>query len=248
VTATYSRTAGETVLGSPYTISATLTPVGVLSNYSITYNTASFTITTKPATWTTNPNSKVYSASDPNPLTTGSGSGFLAADAPLITATYSRVAGENASPPTYHITATLSPAGVLSNYSVTNNGAEFTISHWTITGFYQPVDMGGMTVVNTVKGGSTVPLKFNIYAGNVERTNVSDVAGQTVQVALYNCQNGTEDPMGDLPNTGATALRYDTTGHQFIQNWATPKAPNKCYVVRMTAIDGSYIEAFFKTK
>ena len=141
VTATYSRIAGETVLGSPYTISATLSPVGVLSNYSITYNTANFTITPKSATWTTNPTSKVYGASDPNPLTTGSGSGFLAADAPLITATYSRVAGENASPPTYHITATLSPAGVLSNYSVTNTGAEFTISHWTTTGFYQPVDM-----------------------------------------------------------------------------------------------------------
>ena len=54
--------------------------------------------------------------------------------------------------------------------------------------------------------------------------------------------------MGDLPNTGATALRYDTTGHQFIQNWATPKAPNKCYVVRMTAMDGSVIVAYFKTK
>ena len=133
---------------------------------------------------------------DPNPLTTGSGSGFLAADAPLITATYSRVAGENASPPTYHITATLSPAGVLSNYSVTNTGAEFTISHWTITGFYQPVDMNG--VVNTVKGGSTVPLKFNIYAGNVERTSVSDVMYQSVQVAEYDCSNGPEDPIGDI--------------------------------------------------
>ena len=44
MTATYSRTAGETVAGGPYTISATLSPAGVLSNYNITYNTASFTI------------------------------------------------------------------------------------------------------------------------------------------------------------------------------------------------------------
>jgi hypothetical protein len=246
VTATYSRIAGETVVGSPYTISATLSPVAVLSNYNITYYTANFTITPKPATWTTNPNSKVYSASDPNPLTTGSGSGFLAADGPLITATYSRVAGESASPPTYHITATLSPAGVLSNYSVTNNGAEFTINHWAPTGFYQPVDMNG--VGNTVKGGSTVPMKFNIYAGNVERTSVSDVMYGTLQVIEYSCQSGVEDPIGDLPNTGSTALRYDTTGHQFIQNWQTPKGANKCYRVRMTAIDGSVIEALFKTK
>ena len=40
--------AGETVLGGPYTISATLAPTSVLSNYSITYNTASLTISTAP--------------------------------------------------------------------------------------------------------------------------------------------------------------------------------------------------------
>ena len=45
VTATYSRTAGETVAGSPYTISAALSATGDLANYAITSNTASFTIT-----------------------------------------------------------------------------------------------------------------------------------------------------------------------------------------------------------
>ncbi|MBF8295565.1 MAG: Bacterial surface protein [Bacteroidetes bacterium] len=44
VTATYSRTPGETVAGSPYTISATLSPVDVLGNYNITYNTGRFFI------------------------------------------------------------------------------------------------------------------------------------------------------------------------------------------------------------
>jgi hypothetical protein len=42
VTATYSRVAGEAV--GTYVISATLAPAGVLGNYAITYNTASFTI------------------------------------------------------------------------------------------------------------------------------------------------------------------------------------------------------------
>ena len=72
--------------------------------------------------------SKTYGDADPVPLTTGSGSGFTAADAALLTATYSRVAGENASAPTYHITATLGPADVIANYNITNNGAEFTIN------------------------------------------------------------------------------------------------------------------------
>ena len=44
VIANYSRTEGETVNGSPYTISAILSPVGILSNYNITYNTAEFII------------------------------------------------------------------------------------------------------------------------------------------------------------------------------------------------------------
>jgi hypothetical protein len=38
------------------------------------------------------------------------------------------------------------------------------------------------------------------------------------------------------------------SGARFIQNWQTPKPPNKCYQVRMTAIDGSHIDAYFKTK
>jgi hypothetical protein len=118
---------------------------------------------------------------------------------------------------------------------------------WNITGFYQPVDMP--PTINTVKGGSTVPLKFNVYdCFNVEQTSVSAVVGGTCQVAEYSCTGGPEDPMGDLPNTGATALRYDTTGHQFIQNWQTPKGANHCYHVIMTTIDGSHIDAYFKTK
>jgi hypothetical protein len=146
----------------------------------------------------------------------------------------------------YTITPSAAMGTGLTNYTIGYVNGIFTVSAWTITGFYQPVDMGG--VVNTVKGGSTVPLKFNIYAGGVERTSVSDVMYQSVQVAEYNCQSGTEDPMGDLPNTGATALRYDTTGHQFIQNWKTPNTKNKCYVVRVTTITGVYIQAYFKTK
>ena len=54
VTATYSRTAGGTVPGGPAPTSAMLSPAGVLSNYSITYNTAALTITKAPLTVTDN--------------------------------------------------------------------------------------------------------------------------------------------------------------------------------------------------
>ena len=124
VTASYSRTAGESVGGSPYTISATLSPAAVLGNYTITYNTASFTITQATASVTPNPASKVYGAADP--AFTGTLSGFLAGD--NVTATYSRTAGESVAGSPYTISATLSPAGVLGNYTINYNTAAFTIN------------------------------------------------------------------------------------------------------------------------
>src|SRR5207249_2927376 len=124
ITATYSRTSGETVAGSPYTISATLSPAGELSNYDITYNTANFTINAKAASVTPNAASKIYGAADP--AFTGTLTGFLAADG--VTATYSRAPGETVAGSPYTISATLSPAGVLGNYNITHNTANFTIT------------------------------------------------------------------------------------------------------------------------
>ena len=143
VSAIYSREAGETVAGSPYTISATLSPAGVLPNYDITYNTASFTIDPKAASVTPDPDSKVYGAA--NPTLTGTLSGFLPADS--VTATYSREAGETVAGSPYTISATLSPAGVLPNYTITYNTANFTITEKALT-------ITGLTADHKVYDGS----------------------------------------------------------------------------------------------
>jgi hypothetical protein len=113
----------ETVAGGPYPISATLSPAGVLGNYTITYNTAAFTIEKAVASVTPNAASKTYGAADPS--FSGTLSGFVAADG--VTASYSRTAGETVAGGPYSISATLSPAGVLGNYTVTYNTAAFTI-------------------------------------------------------------------------------------------------------------------------
>jgi hypothetical protein len=52
----------------------------------------------------------------------------------------------------------------------------------------------------------------------------------------------------EMLSTGGTSLRYDVTGHQFIQNWQTPKLPGTCYQVTLTAQDGSTLKALFKLK
>src|SRR5207253_59250 len=124
VTATYTRTSGEAVAGSPYTISASLAPAGVLGNYNNTYNAADFTIEKKDASVAPNAASKTYGSADP--AFTGTLAGFLAGDG--VTATYSRTGGETVAGSPYTISATLSPAGVLGNYNITYNAAEFTIN------------------------------------------------------------------------------------------------------------------------
>ena len=124
ITFSATRAAGENVGSYTITPSASDNGTGLLNNYTVTYNTGIFTINKRDATWTTEPNSKIYGADDPDPLTTGSGN-FLVADG--VTATYSRVAGPTVD--TYHITATLNAApGVLDNYNITNAGADFTIN------------------------------------------------------------------------------------------------------------------------
>ena len=124
VTATYSRTPGETVGGSPYTISATLAPAIVLTNYDITYNTADFTINKKAASVTPDPSGKTYG--DIDPAFTGTLNGFEAAD--NVTATYNRTPGESVAGSPYPIGATLSPSGILGNYNITYNTSDFTIT------------------------------------------------------------------------------------------------------------------------
>ena len=73
VTAVYTRASGETVLGGPYTISAELSPVEVLSNYDITYNTADFEITPRAVTVTANDFEKFTGQENPTFSVTYSG-------------------------------------------------------------------------------------------------------------------------------------------------------------------------------
>jgi hypothetical protein len=120
------------------------------------------------------------------------------------------------------------------SYSVREQGL-------TLRGFYQPVDMN--SVWNTVKGGSTVPLKFEVFAGTTELTDTSIVTFTLNQI-VCGTQTVTDDI--EMTTTGGTSLRY--SDGQFIQNWQTPKKPGTCYKVTMTTTDGASISALFKLK
>ena len=118
----------------------------------------------------------------------------------------------------------------------------YTVTPWRLTGFYAPVDLG---VWNTVKGGSTVPLKFEAFAGS-ELTSTSAVKSFTQKQVTCSSGAGSDDI--EITTTGGTALRYDATAGQFIQNWATPKRPGTCWTVTMTTQDGSPLSANFLLK
>jgi hypothetical protein len=129
-------------------------------------------------------------------------------------------------------TTTLSPFAVL-------------VSHVVRTGFYAPVNpMAGF--LNTVKGGSTVPLKFDVAVNGVEQTTTAGL--QMIQQVIPCDGSAPEDPVEPTAVTGGTTLRYDTTAGQFIQNWKVPKTPG-CYMVRLaTSQDGLALTARFKVK
>ena len=100
---------------------------------------------------------------------------------------------------------------------------------------------------NSVKGGSTVPLKFEVFAGSTELVGTSAVASFTQkEVSCVSGSSATDEI--EVTTTGGTTLRYDTTGGQFIQNWQTPKKPGECYKVTVFTADGSSISALFKLK
>jgi hypothetical protein len=127
----------------------------------------------------------------------------------------------------------------------------YTVKPYTLNGFYQPIDMND--TVNTVKNGSTVPVKFELFQSisGTELTSTSAVT--SILAKQVNCAAFNGDPIDDIETlaTGGTSLRYDATAGQFIYNWQTPKGANqvgKCYSLTMTAADSSSITAYFKLK
>lgn len=120
---------------------------------------------------------------------------------------------------------------------------QYAVKAWTAKGFYQPVDMNG--VLNTVKNGSTVPVKFEAFAGTTELT---DPSRMTVRVNPIVCTPNAPVDDIELTAAGSTSLRYDAIGGQFIYNWKTPAGAGSCHRLTMTADDGSIIRADFKLK
>ncbi|WP_426321998.1 OmpL47-type beta-barrel domain-containing protein [Microbacterium sp. E-13] len=117
------------------------------------------------------------------------------------------------------------------------------VQPWTFTGFYAPVDMGG--VVNVVKGGSTVPLKFELFSGEQELTSTTAI--DSLRTVQHSCDPAAPVDEVETVVAGGTALVYDTQAGRFQYNWKTPKSTG-CMDVIVRSTDGSELKAQFRLK
>jgi hypothetical protein len=145
------------------------------------------------------------------------------------------VAGYDTRVGTHTLTATATD--VAGNETVAS--ITYTVTPWRIAGFYRPVDMDG--VLNTVKAGATVPLKFEVFAGDTELTATSAVRGlSTREVA---CDTGAPTDAIETTTTGGTQLTYADGMFQY--SWKSPRRSASCYQVTVEAQDGSEVSALF---
>jgi hypothetical protein len=144
-------------------------------------------------------------------------------------------------------TTTVTCSATDSHSNIGSNSFTVTVGNFSFLGFFQPVD--NLPALNTVKNGSTVPVKFKLQGqGGVEITSTSAIfSTTTVKVSCSNFASQLETPIETLA-TGGTSLRYDLTAMQFIYNWKTPAQSNTCWRLDVKFTDGTTKSADFKLK
>ncbi|HUG10679.1 MAG TPA: kelch repeat-containing protein, partial [Opitutaceae bacterium] len=189
----YSPAAGAILdAGNNQTLSVTFTPTD--STFSTVTKDVLINVLPKAASVTPDAASKTYGDSDPT--LTGALSGFLPADG--VTATYSRTVGESVAGSPYTISATLAPAGVLSNYNITYNTADFTIEKAdaviSVTGYSVTFDASVHTATGTATGGLGEDLSGLLDLSGTSHTNAGSYPSDPWSFpgdANHNPANGT---------------------------------------------------------
>lgn len=108
-------------------------------------------------------------------------------------------------------------------------------------GFFRPVDMGG--VVNSVKAGSGVPMKFSLSGDQ----GLGIVAAGWPKITFAECGVATVDPIESTVTAGASSLSYDALADQYVYVWKTDKSwAGKCGTFSLKLVDGTTHSALFK--
>jgi hypothetical protein len=125
--------------------------------------------------------------------------------------------------------------------STVQAGQSLTLQAWDFIGFESPVDNGG--VLNVVKAGSAVPLKWRILdAAGAPVTGLDDAR---VTVASLACSAGSSADQLEELAAGGSALQNLGDGYYQL-NWKTPKSyANSCKTLRLEIGDGVLHTALF---
>jgi hypothetical protein len=230
---------GETV--GTYTISAVLAPAGVLGNYAITANTATFEITK--ATLTVRADNKTKLLNAANPTLTASYSGFvngetLATSGVTGTPQLTTTALVNSPVGQYPITAALGTLTAANYQFVFVNGTLTVLYEWD--GFLQPINdtAHDVVVMSKFKAGQTIPAKFDLKDAN--GVIVAQSVNPTFNYALIGgaCA-ATETDTLDLQYPPSSLPIYTLTGGHYQYNWSTKGLPMGLYRIFAKLNDGT---------
>lgn len=130
------------------------------------------------------------------------------------------------------------------SFTTTNQADEARVitMGYTFRGFFAPVD--NPPVVNTVKAGSAVPLKFSL--GGFQGYDIFGPASPSS--SRTDCSSSA--PLDDIETTvtpGASTLSYDATSDTYTYVWKTDKAwSGQCRTLTVTTADGGAHTALFQ--
>jgi hypothetical protein len=210
----------------------------VLSNYTITYNTAPFTITKATPVVTWNPGAVVYGAplgsAQLNATTTIPGSWAYTPGSGTVLSAGNHTLSVNFTPTdSSDYTSAIQPATVKVQYSL--NGCLGDLGHSIL----QPINANG---TSTFKQGSTVPAKFRVCDAS---GNSVGSAGLVTSFNLVQTLNGTVAQSVDdavASTTPDNSFRWDPTAQQWIFNISTKGlGTSTTYVYAIGLNDGSSI-------
>jgi uncharacterized delta-60 repeat protein len=113
---------------------------------------------------------------------------------------------------------------------------------FAFTGFFAPIDNGG--VLNTLKAGSAVPVKFSL-GGNKGLAILA--SGSPSSQKILCDSSAPTDQVEETSTAGSSSLSYDATSDRYNYVWKTDKAwADSCRVLTVTLIDGTSHTAKFK--
>ena len=107
------------------------------------------------------------------------------------------------------------------------------------TGFFRPID--NLPVVNTVKAGSAVPVKFSL--GGDQGLDI--LASGYPRSGTINCTASNQDEITETVTAGQSSLTYDMSAGQYVYVWKTERTWSGCRVLQLKLRDGrSYYATF----